>query len=56
MKWAKKLLQKSRRCCECDKPESPFWPLFRWCDHNDSGWVHQQCAQLHGYLEYIKFN
>jgi hypothetical protein len=43
-----------RRCCECREQEAPFRPLFQWCDHNDSGWVCMFCANVWGYLEYIK--
>lgn len=52
------ILRRFRRrcCCECGQGESPFWPLFHWCDHNDTGWVHAQCAKVHGYFEYLKLS
>lgn len=39
------------RCCECGEKQAVFRPLFEW---STGKWVCLFCANVHGYLEYIK--
>jgi hypothetical protein len=50
-----KKTQAHKRCCECRRGDSRHDKLLQWSDHNDSGWVCGQCAQVWGYYEYCLY-